>query len=435
MSGYTGIYRSRHSRRAATPPRLAIPAVTEGVGFRRRPRSGVCGCGQRATQRWGDCRPRRAGRRQIRRPPLLLTRTGRRTPSSTVARRGRSPGDKHVEAGYRQAWHGRRRQAGRFTSRRSTTYCGAGLAEFRDPASSARRIAGGGIPCRQHDHIAGATAEKERRCLISARRRPRSTRPGCIPVPARDRCPGRRRCGLGMRWPCSWELYAVGYSSVLSELHGQSCQGGASIAMASAARTRMWRGRRRRRRRLSKLLARLGRRRPPMRRRSSAGVAPRGGRGQPHPVGDAGRQANLLRAEHDGDRGHRGRLRRDVGRGCRCHVLGLMPTSSSAAPGLTPFTEPPPTTNAGGQSDQAAGVAHDRRHLNRWTYSDNPVRAGADRVATAANPCDSRIFGLVDPVGVHLSGVVGTHRIPVTSILLPGRRIWPQPSVVLLRRG
>ena len=85
--------------------------------------------------------------------------------------------------------------------------------------------------------------------------------------------------------------------------------------------------------------------------------------------------------------------------------------SSSAATALTPFTEPPPTTNAGGQSDQAAGVAHDRRHLNRWTYSDNPVRAGADRVATAANPCDSRIFGLVYLVGVHLSGVVGTHRI------------------------
>ena len=208
-------------------------------------------------QRWGDCRPRRAGRRQIRRPPLLLTRTGCRTPSSTVARRGRSPGDKHVERGTASG-HGDDVKPVITSHGQQPTACGA--CGIQRSASSARRIAGGGIPCRQHDHIAGATAEKERRCLISARCRPRSTRPGCIPVPARDRC--WRPRGPGMRWPCSWS-----YTRSVTPRCSRSCTARTVRRCVNRdgqrSRTRMWRGRRRRRRRLSKLLARLGRRRPP----------------------------------------------------------------------------------------------------------------------------------------------------------------------------
>lgn len=150
------------------------------------------------------------------------------------------------------------------------------------------------------------------------------------------------------------ELYAVGYSSVISDLQGQSWSGGAATAMASAAAPYVaW----------ASATMTLAEQSAAQARTAAAAYEAAFAATVPPPVVAANRLqlAALVATNFFGQNGaaiaateaqYMQMWAQDA-----TAMYGYA-AASSAASILTPFTPPPQTTNAGSQSTQAAAVTH-----------------------------------------------------------------------------
>ena len=144
---------------------------------------------------------------------------------------------------------------------------------------------------------------------------------------------------------------AASYTSEVSALTSGAWQGPSSASMAAAAEPYVaWMNATAARLRETGSQAKVAAAasRPRSRRRF-----PRGDRGQPRAVDDADRHQHP-RAEHPGDRCHRSPLHGNVGPGRHRDVC--LCGSSAGASQLTPFSEPPPTTNDAGTAAQSAAA-------------------------------------------------------------------------------
>ena len=190
---------------------------------------------------------------------------------------------------------------------------------------------------------------------------------------------------LGTYWPTGWIRSCVSLLGGLCGCKGQSWSGGASVAMASAAAPYVsW-----------LTTAGAGWARPAsqaqLRRRLRGRIcrnsAASAGHGQPNPIRVATLAATNILGQNTAIIAATEAAYEEMWAQDAAAMYGYA-ASSSAATTLTPFSEPPQTTNAAGQSAQTAALAQATSGSTAGTAQttlSQLISAGAIRAASARN--------------------------------------------------